>query len=154
MEAMTQEFMLHSHTQVEIWSAREGSDDDNHSIQSQPWTIQGSTSETKSLMDPNQPTNKPKTGSTSEAKSLIDPQTQNQKGPFQKPKSDGSQTNPNVHNWSTSKSDRPNTWHTTTQVFFPGSDFSSYKTIGCKAKSSLQGFSVDKSHVAELANHN
>ncbi len=45
--------------------------------------------------------------------------------------------------------DKPNT-----QVFFPGSDYTSYKTIGGKAKSSLQGFSIDKSHVAELANHN
>jgi hypothetical protein len=39
-------------------------------------------------------------------------------------------------------------------VFFPGFDYTSYKTIGGKAKSSLQGFSVDESHVAELANHN
>jgi hypothetical protein len=41
-----------------------------------------------------------------------------------------------------------------TQVFFPGFDYISYKAIGGKAKSSLQGFSVDESHVAELANHN
>ena len=41
-----------------------------------------------------------------------------------------------------------------TQVFFPGFDYTSYKTIGGKAKSSLQGFSVDESHVAELASHN
>ncbi len=73
MEAMTQEFMLHSHPHVEIWSAREGSDDDNDSIQSQPRTIQGSTSETKHLIDPNQPSKQPQ-------------------GPFQKPKSDGSPT--------------------------------------------------------------
>jgi hypothetical protein len=41
-----------------------------------------------------------------------------------------------------------------TQVFFPGSDYTSYSTIGGNAKSSLQGFSVDESHVAEMANHN
>ena len=41
-----------------------------------------------------------------------------------------------------------------TQVFFPGFDYTSYKTIGGKAKSSLQGFSVDESHVAEMASHN
>ena len=56
MEAMTQEFMLHRRPHVEIWSAREGSDDDNDSLQRQPWTLKGSTSETKSLMDPNQQT--------------------------------------------------------------------------------------------------
>ena len=39
-------------------------------------------------------------------------------------------------------------------MFFPGFDYTSYKAIGGKAKSSLQGFSVDKSHVAEMANHN
>ena len=54
MEAMTQEFMLHRRPHVEIWSAREGSDDDNDSLQRQPWTLKGSISETKSLMDPNQ----------------------------------------------------------------------------------------------------
>ncbi len=136
MEAMTQEFMLHRRPHVEIWSAREGSDDDNDSIQSQPWTIQGSTSETKRLMDPNQ-TKHP---------------NNHKKGPFQKPKSDGSptpidtnheikkihfrnkiwwifhsnktrrrptsetniwwvKTNSNVHNWSTSESE-PNKRHT------------------------------------------
>jgi hypothetical protein len=30
---MTQEFMLHSRPHVEIWSAREGSDEDNESAQ-------------------------------------------------------------------------------------------------------------------------
>jgi len=52
MEAMTQEFMLHRRPHVEIWSAREGSDDDNDSLHRQPWTLKGFISGTKSLMDP------------------------------------------------------------------------------------------------------
>ena len=69
MEAMTQEFMLHRRPHVEIWSAREGSDDDNDSLQRQPWTLKGSISETKSLMDPNQQTQtNQKTRSISETK--------------------------------------------------------------------------------------
>jgi hypothetical protein len=56
MEAMTQEFMLHRRPHVEIWSAREGSDDDNDLLQRQPRTLKGSISETKSLMDPKQQT--------------------------------------------------------------------------------------------------
>ena len=84
MEAMTQEFMLHRRPHVEIWSAREGSDDDNDSFQRQPWTLKGFISETKSLIDP-KPT-----------KMLLQQQTvdsitiTNNKEPIQKPKSDGS----------------------------------------------------------------
>ena len=89
MEAMTQEFMLHRRPHVEIWSTREGSDDDNDSLQRQPWTLKGSISETKSLMDPNQQIK--------------------QQDPFQKPKSDGSSIpiTPNLkpweHKWTTSE---------------------------------------------------
>ena len=83
MEAMTQEFMLHRRPHVEIWSAREGSDDDNDSLQRQPWTLKGSVSETKSLMDPNQQTQtNQKTRSISETK-----------------KSDGSSITPNLNPW-------------------------------------------------------
>ena len=80
MEAMTQEFMLHRRPHDEIWSAREGSDDDSDSIQRQPWTLKGSTSENKSLMDPNK-------------------LKQTKKDPLQKPqKSEGPQpTNPTTN---------------------------------------------------------
>ena len=67
MEAMTQEFMLHRRPHVEIWSAREGSDDDNASrlhfrnkksdgSKTMSTKNKGSISETKSLVDPNQQT--------------------------------------------------------------------------------------------------
>ncbi len=134
MEAMTQEFMLHRRPHVEIWSAREGSNDDTSRIhfsnqslmdpnQSQLWTFKGSSSETTKVW--RIPTNNHKKGSISETKIWWIPnptQTMRSKGPFQKQKSDGfftqwptSETNiwwvitnPNVHNWSTPKSDGPN----------------------------------------------
>ncbi len=160
MEAMTQEFMLHRRPHVEIWSAREGSTEDNK-IHVRNQTSDGSQTKStmnisgilfrnrKSLKDPDQ---QPQKGSISETKVWWISFSLKQNDPPQKQTSDRSQqTKSNVH---TKSSEGPNTRHTKTQVFFPGFDYTSYKAIGGKAKSSLQGFSVDESHVAELANHN
>ncbi len=162
MEAMTQEFMLHSRPQAEIWSAREGSDDDMGQIHlnnktlmarshpSQPRTNKRSTSETKIWWISTKK-------STSETKTDESPNSISNHDPLQQPKADGSQqTHPNVRliHLRNKASDGSTQDMNQTQVFFPGSDYTSYKAIGGKSQILTKGFSVDESHVAELANHN
>ncbi len=147
MEAMTQEFMLHRRPHAEIWSAREGSDDDTSEIHhrnqknydgsqpSQPRTNKRSTSETKKS-DGSQPR------STSETKIWWIPnpnQTTNHginRVHFRKQNlMDLNQNTP----MSQLAHFRKEIWWTkhmthTTQVFFPGSDYTSYKAIGGKTQ--------------------
>ncbi len=76
------------------------------------------------LMDPQHPNSK------------ANPKTIRSQDPIQKPKSDGTSifNQSQCHNWSTSETiDGPNAWHKT-QVFFPGSDYTSYKSIGGKSQ--------------------
>ena len=134
MEAMTQEFMLHRRPHVEIWSAREGSDDDTSEIhirnqtlmdlkQSQPWT-RGPLQKPKSDGSPNQTKPKP------------NHKPWDQIGPIQKPKSDGLTSKyPNVASGPFQKRNLMHQTHdiNQTQVFFPGSDYTSYKAIGGKS---------------------
>ena len=120
MEAMTQEFMLHRRPHVEIWSAREGSDDDNDSLQRQPGTLKGSTSVTKSLMDPNQQTQtKPKDRIHFRNQNIwwILNHTQ--------PQTMGTQMHHLRKIWWVITNPKRST--SKTQVFFPGFDYTSYK---------------------------
>ena len=146
MEAMTQEFMLHRRPHVEIWSAREGSDDDTSKIHLS----------NKPLTDPKQcqqrTTDPPQKTiwwiSTNHGQSQI-PQNW-EKNPTIRPlpsstsetKSDKAQPH-HMSIWSTSETSGAdsvtNSWqHPThiwgpeqhmnqTQVFFPGSDYTSYQ---------------------------
>ncbi len=81
MEAMTQEFMLHRRPHVEIWSTREGSDDDTAKIHLRHKHSDGS--QTKSTKNK---------GSTSDTKIWWIPNPNLNHGPLQKPKSE---ENPN-----------------------------------------------------------
>ena len=54
MEAMTQEFMLHRRPHAEIWSAREGSDDDTNKIHRRHKTSDGSKTMSTKNTDPPQ----------------------------------------------------------------------------------------------------
>jgi hypothetical protein len=101
MEAMTQEFMLHRRPHVEIWSAREGSDDDTIKIHFR----------NKTPMDPKQcqqrtrsPLQKPKLMDPKQSQTIVHFRNQKsdenpnhkpkdhkkKKGPPQTPASDGS----------------------------------------------------------------
>ena len=145
MEAMTQEFMLHRRPHAEIWSAREGSDDDTSKIQrrntpptdpkqcqqknkrstSEIWWI--STNHGQSQIPQNwekNPTIRPLPSSASETKIWQ------------------SSTSPHVHLvhirnircWFSNKQLTASNTHlrtkqdmNQTQVFFPGSDYTSYQ---------------------------
>ncbi len=146
MEAMTQEFMLHRRPHAEIWSAREGSNDNTSKIHFR----------NKSLMDPKQcqqrTTDPPQKSDGSQQEWSISDTTKLREKPNHK-KEAASATNgwqhPTKLNLTTcpfeSTSEIPdatsatNGWqHLThiwrpkqdmnqTQVFFPGSDYTSYQ---------------------------
>ena len=145
MEAMTQEFMLHRRPHVEIWSAREGSDDDTNKIHrrhkppTDPTQCQQRTTDPPQKSDGSQQTMVNLRYHKTERKN----QTINHyRATPQKPKSDKAQTH-HMSTWSTSESpdaaSATNGWqHLThiwrpkqdmnqTQVFFPGSDYTSYQ---------------------------
>ena len=139
MEAMTQKLMLHRRPHVEIWSAREGSDDDTSKIHLR----------NKILMDHKQC--QPRTRDP-----LQTPNSISNHGPLQKPKSDENPNhnqritnkvhlrhkrlmdlnNPHVHlvHIRNKTSDGSEQDMNQTQVFFPGSDYTSYKEIGGKSQ--------------------
>jgi hypothetical protein len=172
MEAMTQEFMLHRRPHVEIWSAREGSNDNASRIHFR----------NKSLMDPKQSMSTMNNRSTSEIWWISTNHGQSQipqnweKKPNHKSlpsytskKSDKAQPH-HMSIWVHIRDTRrclsnnrltasnthlkTKTRHEPNTGVLPWIRLHILSGIGGYAKSSLQGFSVDKSHVAEMANHN
>ena len=172
MEAMTQEFMLHRRPHVEIWSAREGSNDNASRIHFR----------NKSLMDPKQSMSTMNNRSTSEiwwistnnGQSQI-PQNWDKNQTINHYRVTPQKSNLTELNLTTcpfeSTSETPDAasvtkgWQHLTHIWRPSRHEPNtgvlpwirlhiLSGIGGYAKSSLQGFSVDKSHVAEMANHN
>ena len=146
MEAMTQEFMLHRRPHVEIWSAREGSDDDTSKIHLSNTPLTDPKQCQQRTKDPPQ---KPKfDGSQQTMVHLRYHKTEinhNHK-PLQSSTSETkiwhSSTSPHVHLvhirnitccFSKKQLTASNTHLRTrtnmnqTQVFFPGSDYTSYQ---------------------------
>ena len=171
MEAMTQEFMLHRRPHVEIWSAREGSDVNDSRIQLRNKSLmdpkqcqQRTQIHLRNLMDLNKqwsisdttklrqkPNHKPLPSHTSEIKSdRAQPHYMSIWVHIRDTRrclSNKQLTASNTH-LKTKTRHEPNTG------VLPWIRLHILSGIGGYAKSSLQGFSVDKSHVAEMANHN
>ena len=160
MEAMTQEFMLHRRPHAEIWSAREGSDDDTSKIHLSNTPLTDQTMST---------TNKRSTSkikiwwiSTNHGPSQIPQNWETNHNHLQSSNS----TKPHVHlvhirnirccfsNKRLTASNthlRTRTRHEPNTGVLPWIRLHILSGIGGYAKSSLQGFSVDESHVAEMA---
>ena len=117
MEAMTQEFMLHRRPHVEIWSAREGSDDDTNKIHLS----------NKPLTDPKQcqqRTTDPPQKSDGSQQTMVNLRYHKTERKNQTPEKDAaSATNSWQHPTTSDDQNKTNQ----TQVFFPGSDYTSYQ---------------------------
>ena len=172
MEAMTQEFMLHRRPHAEIWSAREGSDDDTSKIHRRHKTSDGSKTMSTKNTDPPQKSD----GSQQTMVNLRYHKTETKKNQtINHYRVTPQKSNLTELNLTTcpfeSTSETPdaasvtNGWQHLTHIWRPSRHVPNtgvlpwirlhiLSGIGGYAKSSLQGFSVDNSHVAEMANHN
>lgn len=162
MEAMTQEFMLHRRPHAEIWSAREGSDDDTSKIHRRHKTSDGSKTMSTKNTDPPQKSE----GSQQTMVNLRYHKTERKNQTINHYKAQPHHMSIWVHirdtrRYLSNKRLTASNTHLKTKTrhepntgVLPWIRLHILSGIGGYAKSSLQGFSVDKSHVAEMANHN
>ncbi len=126
MEAMTQEFMLHRRPHAEIWSAREGSDDDTSKIHLRNTPLTDPKQCQQRTRDPPQ---KPKSDESQQTmvhlryhKTEINHNPDHYPAPPQKPKSDKAQPH-HMSIWSTSETSDAvsltNHWQHPTHIWGP-----------------------------------